>query len=1081
MTRAAPLALLALLAACAGGATPPPSRGGALPDAVAGVLDRRCSGCHGVTPAQRARLGEDAARLLRWDVDDDGRLATAAQRAAARAACLDERFVDAQDGADASPLILAPLSPTWAGPRLTHPEVFASPDDPDFATLRAWVATEVTPAPPPPLDPAGRAFAEDVMPVLERKGCLGAACHGPSSFSDLRLDPGIPLYPGRYPRAVLEHNRAAMLGGLEGQARLVTLDGDVAASRQLLKNLPLDQGGIIHKGGNRLLERDDPDYQAIFRWLQLEAERERARTGLDPADRGLVFVRRPRATPERFFEDDAFLPGADLWWRKPDGREINLTRGLHAGGPIDVRTPALDYQGRRVVFALRRAAAEPFNVWELELDTGAARQLTFSTDPRVHWRDPSYAPDPDDPTGADLGKVVVVMVSNASGERARSSPDAVLGEAEGGSPAAIRDDERTERAGTFAGRALRVVRGAGAGARRTITASRPGWLELDAPLPVAPDGSTHYVIDATPRMADSYDLYGMRHAAPGDEARTFAETTRRMSWAAGQVRRPSIRSTGEVFVTALRTGWLGPRPYFHGAIFRVHHDGSDFHTHFGNRSELPILAGNRELVTGLEARIGQDADSWWGGVIAVGDHQLGPALDPRNPIDDADHPLDRGAPAHSQHGFARGWVPVDPAVTAGGVSPGGAYRDVAPLPDGSLIAAYAPGPIDLFDPAAAPDFDLVRLVPAPAFWSADGLRPGGFRRELLVRGPDSELWPVPVRARLKEPFHKPLKHADHVVGERPPGGYPAGTPALLEVYDLPLLAMFFEQTAPFGERHLDAETCAVHGEAVPAWRQIRWARVVGAEPRRAPDDDDDNDNEAGPPRQLVLAEVPLAEDGSFQVLIPPGVPFDVQALSADRLALSTPGRWLYTHPGEKHALSIPRALYTQTCEGCHGSLSGARSTSLGMPDVVSSASRTAAMWDAERGERRPPANVVAPASVGAAAPLAVTAPLAVGFAEDVAPVLARACASCHDGAAPAAGLDLTGDGAHARLSPWIDPGGLSTRSPLVERLLGGELAADGAAPAAPHAPLSDDDRLTLTRWIDLGAPDRRARLPGGTP
>ncbi|MCA9678674.1 MAG: hypothetical protein KC464_26840, partial [Myxococcales bacterium] len=899
------------------------------------------------------------------------------QRAGARAACLAERLVDRAAGADASPLLLAPLSPTWAGPSFTHPVVFAGPDDPDFATLRGWLRVEAPPATAPPLDAAARAFADQVMPVLEREGCLGAACHGPGSFSDLKLEPGIPLLDGGYTRAALERNRASMLGARTGQARLVALDGDVEESRQLLKNIPIEQGGIQHKGGNRFFDRGDPDYQAIVGWLRLEAAAARARTGVDPSDRGLLFVRRPRATPERFFEDDAFLPGADLWWRQPDGTERNLTAALHPDGPIDVRTPSLDYRARRVVFAMRRAVDQPFNVWELDLASGAARQLTFSTDPAVHWRDPIYAPDPDDPAGTDLDRVVVVMVSNASGEWAISSPQGVLGEAEGGDTRTILDDERTERAGTFDGRAVRIVRGPATGVVRRIAASRPGRLELDAPLPAAVDPTTHYVIEATPRMAPSYDLYRMRHAAPGDEAAAFATTTRRMTWAAGQVRRPAMRSTGEIFVTALRTGWLGERPYFDGAIFRVHDDGSDFHTHFGNRSELPILAGNRELPDGLEARIGRDADSWWGGLIAIGDHQLGPPLDPRNALDDADHPLDHGLPAHSQQTFVRSWVPLDDDVRVGGISPGGVYRDVTPLPDGSLLAAYAPGPLDLEDPTAAPDFDLVRLVPAPSFHAADGLGPGRVRRELVVGGPASELWPVPVRGRAKEPFHKPIKRAETVFG--PPGtiagfaGYPAATPALLEVYDLVLLAAFFEQTAPIGAHHLDAPGLGADGVATPTWRQIRWARVVAAEPRRAGD--------AGPPRQLILAEVPLADDGSFQATIPSGVPFDLQALSADRLALSRPGRWLYAHPGEKHALSIPRALFAQTCAGCHGSLSGSRMTSFGVPDAVTSASRTEAMWDAERGARRPP-------------PAAAT-PIAIGYAEDIAPIVARACTGCH--------------------------------------------------------------------------------------
>ena len=146
---------------------------------------------------------------------------------------------------------------------------------------------------------------------------------------------------------------------------------------------------------------------------------------LDGQTRGIVFVRRPRNTPERFFEDGEFLPGADLIWKNGD-TETNLTAKLHPNAPADIRAPSVSYDARHVAFAMRRTSEEPFNIWEVELDSGAARQLTFSAEPGVHFLDPLYVPDPDDKAGYDLERVCLVMTSNQAGHWCESSPSGLL-------------------------------------------------------------------------------------------------------------------------------------------------------------------------------------------------------------------------------------------------------------------------------------------------------------------------------------------------------------------------------------------------------------------------------------------------------------------------------------------------------------------------------------------------------------------------------------------------------------------------------------------------------------------------------
>ncbi len=1034
---------------------------------VVPVLDRRCAGCHGVAgDAYEALAAEPVNRtLLRWPVDGSGRIATPAQRLEAFRRCTEntagggKKFapLDRRGPALASPLLRAPLAESLGG--YVHSEVFASTADPDYVVLSKWASLAIAARPEPAavLAPGAETFfAQKVVPLLERKTCFGSNCHGKLAFSDLKLDPGIPALGERFTASIHRANRLAMLGEV---TRLVNLSGDVEQSRQLKKCIPVEQGGIVHKGGNNFLEKGEPDYAVVKEWLDLErAEAIRATGAALGEDRGIVFVRRPRETPERYLEPLAWLPGGDIIWLR-DGRETNLTAGLHPGKPADIRAAEVSYDARRIVFAMRPAETEPFNVWELELDTRAARQITFSTDPGVHCIDPVYVPDPEDPGNLRLDRADIVVLGNLAPGYCDVSPDGILGEAEGGTTDSIDDADLLEKAGTFDGRLLRVLRGTNAGESRTISRQLPGRLSVDRPFPVPCDGSTHYVIDAPVRVAPRFDLWRLNLPDPGDERRSFLADRRRMTSSPSQARRPFMRSSGEIMATFLRSGWQEGRPFFNGAIFRTHIDGSNFHTHGGNRSGLPIHADGREAADGLEVRIGRDADSWWGGIPVLVDHQFGPNIEDRNPVDDLDHPWAGGPPKSALTRFAAAWISLDDASSPRGVSTGGVWHDLFPMPDGSILASFAPGPVDLNDPAASPDFDLVRLVPAPAFQSADGNAGGKFRREAVVRGPMAELWPRPVSPRLKEPLTKTLKLDEDLFGpaprERGLVRYPDQTGAVLQIFDLLLLDSFFTQSTPVGVRHIASEVCPSCGDATPEIDQVRFARIVGLEPRADP---------AVAPRRFLIAEIPLSEDGSLQAVLPSGVAFDVESVNARGMALRSPNRWLYALPGERHTLSIPRPLFAQTCGGCHGGLTGSPVDVFRRPDIVTSASRTQAIWNA--GTHRK----VAPPNWNGGSP---PAPAAVSFAKTIRPILERRCFECHEGSGAAAGIDLAGDAACDTLLRFIDKDDRrAIVSPLAELLEGRELHAPGVAPAAAHPAgniLPDADLRAIYFWIDLGA------------
>jgi mono/diheme cytochrome c family protein len=1052
---------------------------------IVALLDRRCSNCHGVSVTEYAKLEADPANtlLLRWPVDATGRISSPKLREVAYERARTTRTeggnklvpIDPGNPALASKLLLAPLSETYAGMSMVHPVTFTSPTDSDFRMLQQWVQTEIDAQPAAvkaSVTPAERFFVDQVTPILERKSCFGSNCHGLGVFNDLKLHPGVPVLEGRFTAAMHQQNRLSMLGRNSAQINMVHLSGDIEQSRQLLKNIPISQGGILHKGGNNFFNKGDPDYALLLQWLKLEKEEaaEQANAALGE-QRGILFVRRPRNLPQRYFEDADFLPGGDLIWLYA-GKEINLTAALHPDGAADIRTPDVSYDAQRVVFSMRRNEHEALNIWELELDTQEARQLTFSTDPAVHFQDPQYIPDHTDSSGVQLNKMALAMVSNISGEWAASSPEGILGEAEGGNRKNILDTELTARAGTYDGHVIRIVRGTNQGQTRNISRQVSGKITVDKAFENPCDTTTHYVIETVARLAPSYDLYRINLAAKGLEQEAYKETLSRLTFGLGQIRRPSMRSSGEIMFTTLRTGWQSDRPFYNAAVFRTFYNGGNYHTHYGNRSVVSVLSDNNELPNGLEVRVGRDADSYWGGALLVSDHQFGPTIDPANPIDDLDHPFANGMPKHGMHQFFRGWVSLDDDVTMHGISAGGAYRDPYPAPDGTILVAYAPGPIDLSDPEQAPDFNIIRLRADPSLQSADGLKGGLLQREQVVGNKNSsELWPRPVVVRAKQQLKKSPKWATDLFGK--PGtekGLPAyseDTPAQLVVFDLVLLDVFFEQNLPAGERKFQDKTCTDCGADYNTDDQISYARVIGAQPLAA--------GEAGPPKRYIIAEVPLETDGSFQVVIPSLVNFDIQSLNAERMALHSPNRWLYTLPGEKHTLSIPRMLYTQTCAGCHGTLSGKHTNTFGRPDAISSASKTLAVWDDKEHTSLPPANYDVTTKQYR------TDPFAVGFEEDIKPILARRCASCHNSTKAEARLNLAADNAFAQLREQVDyRQALAIHSPLLETLLGRELRApEPLASNTSHVHNSLLPRAELRqviRWVDLGAPQTRAKL-----
>ncbi len=358
------------------------------------VLEGRCTApvCHGYTVDAPER-GEviDHTRLF-VAVNERGRILDADE-----AYSVTLRAVDPTADPALSSLLRKPLPVTYGGSPHHGGDGFTSPLDPGFIALAEWIASEETGGESEhPLNPLEQQFADDVLPALESASCLNGNCHGLDAAVPFRLDPGVG---GARSPAVIRHNYDAVRSMLSPGA-------DPWRARIIRKSLPLHAGGIVHKGGNDGFfdALSDPRVQAIADWACAERKQRLGVGCFDPTAppiEGLVFVRGPLRADDPF-DADVFLPGSDLFFAEVTDGSLaaaaprNLTAGLHAA-PADVRDPAVSDDGERVAFAMRTAADGGHDLWELELASGQARQLTEDAGPmdggavRTH-RDPTYGP-----------------------------------------------------------------------------------------------------------------------------------------------------------------------------------------------------------------------------------------------------------------------------------------------------------------------------------------------------------------------------------------------------------------------------------------------------------------------------------------------------------------------------------------------------------------------------------------------------------------------------------------------------------------------------------------------------------------
>lgn len=1072
LKRATTLWAIALgLTGCYDNTSAPTPKKGTIPSAVKSALENDCASCHGVLHTDYQEFINDGRQThFYFPVDSSGKIT---DEKITKEKIFGNGRVSMTEGAHFSDILRVPLVKDFGGKAHKGLDIFFSTDDPSYKVIENWLNHEIKEVnqPEPPKTEALEYFEKEVVPVMTRNGCFMSSCHSDTSFTDLKLQ--APLPSGEMSRAMLEYNRKAMIGLV---TRFVNLAGDLNQSRLITKNIPIEEGGIHQRGGNNMFFSSftDPDVETLKTWMkkeQLELVKslrtDKGNITIDDLSgdvKGIVFIRGKLHQPRKFFDFGEFYAGSNIFLASKDGTEKQLTFFKNS----EIQSLDVSYDASKVVFSMRKDAQDAFRIYELSLDTLDVVQQSFGAnllpDGTInHHVDPTYKTGHKDSN--NLSDVDISYASNEAGHYVQSEQWSIIGEADNNSSkSVIIDMDRHEKAGSYTGRKIHFVRGSNAGEVRVIKEHAQNKLILDKALPSKVDISTVYEIEKTaPNYLPAFDIYTF---TPNE----FDSTKSRITWNSSQNRKPTMRTSGALMTTTVRNlGYQDKKPVFSGAIFRLEAGGWDFHPHGGERSRFPLHTDSREMPNGLELRLAHDPRGLWnGGTMVLADHGLGVLTEPNNPSDEllTTEAMDE-VNYSSLPRFIAEQIVVDKAVKYTGYSVAGAYRDPYPMPDGSILVSYTDKLVDHLDPNSNPDWDLYKVVFDKSPHNKDRLNSGSFKRYKLSGSTVgmAEYNPRPIVLRLQENRERAIKDQKFVKGvdkKLVNGVFRAreNTPSEIEIYDARMWFGILYDHSQVGVRHIPED--------------VEYVRILQV----MPDTKEDLEPVAGQElystkhsiglhkRKLIVAEAPIAEDGSAYIQLPNNVGWTFQALDKDKQALFSFQREYFSQAGEKFTQAIPKSRFPTRCAGCHGAMTGKPSESFGEPDLYTAASNVMATYNDSELKRRKPFGY----------DKTVSDYVDIDFVRDVQPILDKHCVSCHTSEP----LNLIGDKtenytvAYESLnqlsedstSSFGDRKYINERESLSSQSLVVQLIKDGKH---GKASLTKDEMLTLTRWIDMGA------------
>ncbi len=356
------------------------------------LLERNClaASCHGVVAG-----AEENGETIHWDyfyirIEHDGRVSNPSEAYETTRA-----RINTIERPEFSTLLQKPLDPAVGGTHHLGRVQFADRNAEDYQTLRDWIASETEGGEGKAyeeLSTLEKQFAETVQPHLMPMQCMNQSCHGRfapfSRFSQPMMLAGEAVFSVQ-----------STLANYKTSKKHLDFGADIKQSRLLRKTLPLDKGGISHRGGNDIFFRqEDASYAAFYAWG--EAERKTLMgTDAPPTVQGIVFVRGPVAASPAF-EHDTFTAGTDLYVLEPPepgGNLRNLTASTHSL-PVDIRDPAVNHDATKVAFAMRKTEGDAHNIYEISVDGTGLKQLTFDVGAapgggHIANVQPTYGPD----------------------------------------------------------------------------------------------------------------------------------------------------------------------------------------------------------------------------------------------------------------------------------------------------------------------------------------------------------------------------------------------------------------------------------------------------------------------------------------------------------------------------------------------------------------------------------------------------------------------------------------------------------------------------------------------------------------
>ncbi len=330
------------------------------------IIERDCgtSVCHAASDEQFAGL---PASYYAFPVDSDGKITGSDRLEAARVRTLEKL---ASEDVKFSEFIRKPLDESLGGLAHRGGTQYGSMASPDLVALMRW-GQSVRPEELPEISPRAVRYAKEVEPILAKKRCMLSSCHGASAANLLLFDPGVV---GDFDINSSKRNYASVA------VHLNLATPDPFMSRLLRKVIPLDQGGIFHRGGNNFFDpsSNDEDMQTIVDFIT------DARLELGDEDKGIVsgmVFASTDPTPRRLFDISAWQPGGDIFSlipAEPGGTLSNLTAGHHTQ-TADIRDPAISYDATQVAFSMRRSEDDSLNIYVMNIDGSNLRQVTHDT------------------------------------------------------------------------------------------------------------------------------------------------------------------------------------------------------------------------------------------------------------------------------------------------------------------------------------------------------------------------------------------------------------------------------------------------------------------------------------------------------------------------------------------------------------------------------------------------------------------------------------------------------------------------------------------------------------------------------